>query len=95
MMVLQDVSRVYNKKKSSSEVIAVDTVNLEIFDDAFVSVCGRSGSGKSTLLNLIGGADIPTSDNVIINDVDINKLSDNKLAVFRNNTIGFVFQSFF
>ena len=95
MIVLQDVSRVYNKRESSNEVIAVDTVNLEISDNAFVSICGKSGSGKSTLLNLIGGADIPTSGKVIINDVDINKLSDNKLATFRNNTIGFVFQSFF
>ena len=95
MIVLQDVSRVYNKKKISNEVIAVDTVNLEISDNTFVSICGRSGSGKSTLLNLIGGADIPTSGSVIINDVNINTLSDKKLAAFRNNTIGFVFQSFF
>ena len=95
MIILRNVSRVYNKKGSSSAVIAVDTVNVEIPDNTFVSICGKSGSGKSTLLNLIGGADIPTSGDVIINDVNINQLSDKKLAAFRNNTIGFVFQSFF
>ena len=51
MIALQSVSRVYNKKKSSSEVIAVDTVNLEISDNAFVSICGRSGSGNSSFFH--------------------------------------------
>ena len=95
MIVLQDVSKVYNKNKRVNEIKAVDAVNLTIQDNAFVSICGRSGSGKSTLLNLIGGVDEPTSGSVIINDVNINKLSDSKLAEYRNNTIGFVFQSFF
>jgi putative ABC transport system ATP-binding protein len=60
----------------------------------FVSIVGPSGSGKTTLLNIIGALDRPTSGNVFINGIDIFSLNDSQLASLRNNTIGFIFQSY-
>jgi putative ABC transport system ATP-binding protein len=60
----------------------------------FVSVVGPSGSGKSTLLNMIGALDRPSSGRVYINGINIFSLSDSQIATMRNNTIGFIFQSY-
>src|SRR5574344_117392 len=57
-----------------------------------ISIVGASGAGKSTLLHLIGTLDKPDEGKVIIDDVDLYKLSDNQLATYRNQNIGFVFQ---
>lgn len=94
MIALEQVSKIYKKKGEQNSVVALDNISIKIDDDSFVSVSGRSGSGKSTLLHLIGGVDRPTTGKVIINGIDINTMTDNELADFRNNTIGFVFQSF-
>ncbi len=59
-----------------------------------VAIIGPSGSGKSTLLNLLGALDRPSSGKVLIDGVDLSKLSNNALANLRNKKIGFVFQSF-
>lgn len=92
MIKLTDVTKIYSTGKS--QVKALNGISLEIPDKTFISICGKSGSGKSTLLNMIGGADKPTGGSVIIDGIDINKLSDRKLSKIRNNKIGFVFQSF-
>lgn len=60
----------------------------------FVAIIGKSGSGKSTLLHLLGGLDYPTSGKVYIKDKDIFNMSEDELAVFRRQKIGFVFQAF-
>jgi putative ABC transport system ATP-binding protein len=60
----------------------------------FVAVWGPSGSGKSTLLNLIGAIDAPSEGSVFLNGRDLNEFSDNRLSELRNQSIGFVFQSF-
>jgi putative ABC transport system ATP-binding protein len=75
-------------------VYAVNNVHLHIAKGEFTALVGPSGSGKTTLLNMIGGLDKPTEGNIIINDVDIIKLSANQLINFRLKNIGFVFQSF-
>ena len=69
-------------------------VNIEIEKGEFVAIVGASGSGKSTLLHQVGGVDRPTSGKVIIDNEDIYKLKEEKLAIFRRRKIGFVFQSF-
>ena len=80
--------------KGESEVKALDGVNLEVEEGEFVSIVGTSGSGKSTLLHMLGGLDRPDSGDVYVNDVDIFKLSDEKLTIFRRRKIGFVFQNY-
>lgn len=92
MIILENVKKTY--KVGNNIVSAINGVSLEIPDVSFVSICGRSGSGKTTLLNLLAGKEAPNSGKIIIDDVDINKLSDKELSKFRNEKIGFVFQSF-
>ncbi len=73
---------------------ALDGVSLDIPDGQFVAVIGASGSGKSTLMNMLGGLDSPDSGSVEINGQNIAGLGQKTLARFRNETLGFVFQSF-
>ncbi|MBI1251941.1 MAG: ATP-binding cassette domain-containing protein [Alphaproteobacteria bacterium] len=75
-------------------VHALDGVTVAIGRGEYVAMIGPSGSGKSTLMNLIGGLDSPTSGALIINGANMSDLDDAALASFRNETIGFVFQSF-
>jgi putative ABC transport system ATP-binding protein len=74
-------------------VEALRGVNFKVETGDFVSILGPSGSGKSTMLNLIGALDKPTEGTMLIDGVDISKLSDNQLADLRRR-IGFVFQFF-
>jgi len=69
-------------------------INLKIKSGEFVSIMGPSGSGKSTLMHILGLLDRPTSGEYFFNGHNINELSDNQLANLRNQSIGFVFQSF-
>jgi len=75
-------------------VPALRGVNLKVRRGEYVSIVGPSGSGKSTILNMLGALDRPTEGRILIDRIDITKLSDWTLAAFRNRKIGFVFQSF-
>jgi putative ABC transport system ATP-binding protein len=75
-------------------VRALDGVSFEIPRGAYCAIVGPSGSGKSTLMNILGGLDTPTSGRIIIDGHDIGALEEATLAEFRNQTVGFVFQSF-
>lgn len=86
-----DLKKTYMLGKVPVE--AVRGVNLKVEAGDFVSILGPSGSGKSTMLNLIGALDKPTSGTLLIDGVDISKLSDNQLTDLRRR-IGFVFQFF-
>lgn len=73
-------------------VRAVDKVSLEIKRTESICVVGPSGAGKSTLLQLLGGLDFPTTGHVMLDGIDIYKLSDKERAKIRNRRVGFVFQ---
>ena len=75
-------------------VRALDGVSFVIARGDYCAIVGPSGSGKSTLMNILGGLDTPTDGRITIAGNDIGRMSDEDLAVFRNQTIGFVFQSF-
>jgi putative ABC transport system ATP-binding protein len=77
-----------------NEVVAVSQVSFEIFSGEFVSLTGPSGSGKSTLLHLIGGLCRPVRGEVTVNGQLLNRMSENQLAVFRRQHLGFIFQTF-
>ncbi|MDZ4692844.1 ABC transporter ATP-binding protein [Terricaulis sp.] len=75
-------------------VHALDGVSFDVARGDYCAIVGPSGSGKSTMMNIIGGLDTPTEGRIVIDGNDIGEMSDENLAVFRNRTIGFVFQSF-
>lgn len=75
-------------------VRALDGVSFVIPRGDYCAIVGPSGSGKSTLMNIVGGLDTPSGGKITIAGNDIGAMNDENLAVFRNKTIGFVFQSF-
>ena len=89
---LEGLNKTY--RTDEIETIALENVNIEVNKGEFISVMGPSGCGKSTLLNIIGLLDTPTSGTVTIDGTTIGKMSDSRLAAFRNHKLGFVFQSF-
>jgi putative ABC transport system ATP-binding protein len=80
--------------EGDAKVAAVSSIDLSIRQGEFISIMGESGSGKSTLLSMLGGLLSPTQGFVKIEDIDIYSLKRNKLADFRREFMGFIFQSF-
>lgn len=89
---VKDLRKVY--KLGKEKVIALDNINIEIKKGEICCILGVSGSGKSTLLNMLAGLEKPTRGDIIINECKVNRLSEKKLAIFRQKYIGFVFQSY-
>jgi len=87
-----DVNKSY--RIGNLEVPILRNINMTVKEGEFLAIMGPSGSGKSTLMNLIGCLDRPTSGQIIMMGKDINKISDNELAILRGCMIGFIFQKF-
>lgn len=81
-----------NVCKNYGNVIANDNINFKINTGEFVVVLGQSGAGKSTLLNILGGIDTLSSGTIMVDDIDISKLSEKELTKYRRLDVGFVFQ---
>ena len=94
-MSLIEIKKLNKTYESGEEcVMALVDVDLDIERGEFISVMGPSGSGKSTLLTILGGLNHPTRGDVLVDEIPIYKLSLEKLADFRREYLGFIFQSF-
>jgi len=91
-VIINNVNKTF--RKESSQIVALNNTSLTIDAGSFLCLMGPSGSGKSTLLNMIAGIDQPTSGQILVDGEEITRLSQGDLAVWRNHTIGFVFQTF-
>ena len=92
MIALRDVSKTV--VSGAAPLTILHPLSLDIARGEFVAVVGPSGSGKSTLLGLVAGLDAPSTGDVLIDGVNITKLSEDSLAKLRGEKIGFVFQFF-
>jgi putative ABC transport system ATP-binding protein len=81
-------------RKEYDTLCVVNGVSLIMEKGEFVAIVGKSGSGKTTLLSLLSGLEQPTTGSVILNGKDITAASENELALFRRENVGFIFQSF-
>ena len=90
MIRVNDLKKTFIKDGNHIEVLK--GLNLEIRRGESLAMLGVSGAGKSTLIHILGALDHPTSGKVLFDDIDIFSWDDNKIAVFRNRKIGFVFQ---
>lgn len=92
IILMEDVHKIY--KTGSTQVNALDGINLNVLKGEFLAIMGPSGSGKSTLMNIIGCLDVPTEGRYFLKEREIEKMGDEELAYIRNKEIGFVFQNF-
>ena len=88
----EDITKVYGM--GDAQVRALDGVSLKINENEFVAIMGPSGSGKSTIMNILGCLDRPTSGKYYLAGEDVSDLDKTRLAIIRNERIGFVFQSY-
>ncbi len=89
---IQNLSKIF--KRDSFEIPALENINLVIEEGEFLCLMGPSGSGKTTLLNIIAGIDRPTSGELRVLNEDVARVSEDRLAAWRNSHVGFVFQTF-
>ena len=92
IVTIRNLSKIY--RQGEMEIAALDDVSLDIARGEFLSLMGPSGSGKSTLLHIIAGVDRPTSGHCRVQGVEVTSLDESELADWRNQNVGFIFQSF-
>jgi putative ABC transport system ATP-binding protein len=92
IVTIRNLSKIY--AQGEIQVTALDEISLDIAAGEFLALMGPSGSGKSTLLHIIAGVDRPTRGECLVQGVDVTKLNESQLADWRNQNVGFVFQTF-
>ena len=92
MLQLKNITK--NYLSGDNEVQALKGIDIEFRENEFVSILGQSGCGKTTLLNIIGGLDRYTSGDLIINGKSTKEFKDKDWDIYRNHSVGFVFQSY-
>lgn len=89
---VKQVKKVYTTRFGGNKVEALKNVSFEVKQGEYVAIMGESGSGKTTLLNILASLDKPTAGSIILDGQQLNTIKENKLATFRRDNLGFVFQ---
>ncbi len=92
MLQIRDLKKVYTTGEFKQT--ALDGVSIDFRQSEFVAILGPSGSGKTTLLNMLGGLDQYDSGDMIINGLSTKKFGESDWDTYRNNSVGFIFQSY-
>lgn len=92
MIVLDNVRKVY--RMGQEKIVALDNISLSLEGDRIYGLLGTSGSGKSTLLNIMAGLEKPSRGSIRVKNYRIEKMGESQLAKFRQDHVGFIFQSF-
>lgn len=92
ILTVKNLRKVYGS--GETKVKALDGIDLTVERGEFVAIVGSSGSGKTTFLNMVGGLDVPSDGEIIVDGKRIQELSDDELTVFRRRKIGFIFQQY-
>ncbi len=92
IVTIRQLTKIY--RQGEINVTALNNISLEIEAGEFLALMGPSGSGKSTLLHIIAGIDRPTSGECFVQGIDVARLNESQLADWRNQNVGFVFQTF-
>lgn len=94
LLEVKNLKKVYKSRLATNKVEALKNVNFSVENGEFVAIMGESGSGKTTLLNILAALDKPTEGSVILEGENIASIKESKLAEFRRDNLGFVFQEF-
>ena len=92
ILEVKNLKKYYGKKEYTTK--ALDGISFGVIDGEFIGIMGSSGSGKTTLLNCIATTTSPTDGNILLNGENIEKFKGDKLADYRGNKIGYLFQNF-
>lgn len=92
MIKVENINKIYENDGIQTQVLF--DISFKIEKGEFIAIIGPSGSGKSTLMHILGGLDKPTSGKYVLNNQNVENLSDSQLAEIRNKEIGFIFQSY-
>lgn len=92
LIEVKNVRKIY--RMGDEKVVALDNVSLEIYKGEIVCFLGTSGSGKSTFLNMVAGLEKPSRGEIYIGGIPIHKLDEEKVTLFRQKNIGFIFQAY-
>lgn len=94
LLQVENLQKIYTTRFGNNQVEALHNVSFSVEKGEYVAIMGESGSGKTTLLNILASLDKPTSGTVYLENQNLGNIKDKKLADFRRDNLGFVFQEF-
>ncbi|MGC6769312.1 ABC transporter ATP-binding protein [Enterococcus sp. LJL51] len=94
MLEVTHLQKIYQTRFGGNQVIALKDISFQVEEGEYIAIMGESGSGKSTLLNILATLDIPTQGAVQLKGMNITEIPEGRLAAFRRENLGFVFQDF-